>query len=217
MIRNARRGRHKIYLGYCAGVGKTTQMLKEAQRLKTMEKLDVVIGFVETHSRAETAACKEDMEEVPRRKIVYRNIEITEMDVPAILARHPPVVFSPCPCFAEDSGFRQERDCIALNQQETSPSAHWGSFPAGSRNSSLLRPARKTALPATFSQDGMIPAKTPDKPKEPVETPEGGAKTPDEKQSSKKKEPSQPIELPNTPPKDFCGNGPPPKAETKRI
>jgi Osmosensitive K+ channel histidine kinase len=92
MIRSSRRGRHKIYLGYCAGVGKTMQMLKEALRLRDVEKLDVVIGLLETHGRVETAACKEDLEEVPRRKIVYRNMEITEMDVPAILRRHPQVV-----------------------------------------------------------------------------------------------------------------------------
>lgn len=92
MIRSARRGRHKIYLGYCAGVGKTIQMLKEALRLRDVEKLDVAIGLLETHGRAETAACKEDLEEIPRRKIIYRNMEITEMDVPAILRRHPQVV-----------------------------------------------------------------------------------------------------------------------------
>lgn len=92
MIRNARRGRHKIYLGYCAGVGKTCQMLKEALRLRDVEKLDVVIGILETHGRAETAACRGDLEEVPRRKITYHGIEISEMDVPAILARRPQVV-----------------------------------------------------------------------------------------------------------------------------
>ncbi|WP_217704890.1 universal stress protein [Victivallis sp. Marseille-Q1083] len=92
MIRNARRGRHKIYLGYCAGVGKTCQMLKEALRLRDVEKLDVVIGILETHGRSETAACRGDLEAVPRRKILYRKIEITEMDVPAILARRPQVV-----------------------------------------------------------------------------------------------------------------------------
>ncbi len=91
LIRNARRGRHKIYLGYCAGVGKTCQMLKEALRLRDAEKVDVVIGILETHGRAATAACRGDLEIVPRRKIVYRNIEITEMDVPAILARRPQV------------------------------------------------------------------------------------------------------------------------------
>lgn len=92
MIRNASRGKHKIYLGYCAGVGKTTQMLKEACRLRETEKLDVVIGLLETHGRAETAACRGGLEELPRRKISHRGIEITELDVPAILARRPQVV-----------------------------------------------------------------------------------------------------------------------------
>ena len=92
MIRNARRGKLKIYLGYCAGVGKTTQMLKEAIRLKHTEHVDVVVGLLETHGRAETAACLEDLEVIPRRMTMHRNIAVTEMDVPAILARRPQVV-----------------------------------------------------------------------------------------------------------------------------
>lgn len=54
MIRRTQRGRLKVYLGYCAGVGKTYQMLLEGHRLKA-EGIDVVIGLVETHGRAETA------------------------------------------------------------------------------------------------------------------------------------------------------------------
>ncbi len=92
MIRSARRGKHKIYLGYCAGVGKTMQMLKEAHRLRDMEQLDVAVGILETHGRSETAACLGNLEEIPRKTILYRGIEITEMDVPAILERHPQVV-----------------------------------------------------------------------------------------------------------------------------
>ena len=92
LIRNSRRGRLKIYLGYCAGVGKTTQMLKEAQRLKHSEGVDVAVGLLETHGRAETAACLGDVEVIPCRVMRHRNIEIAEMDVPAILARRPQVV-----------------------------------------------------------------------------------------------------------------------------
>ena len=92
LIRNSRRGRLKIYLGYCAGVGKTTQMLKEAQRLKPSEGVDVAVGLLETHGRAETAACLGDLEVIPCRVMRHRNIEIAEMDVPAILARRPQVV-----------------------------------------------------------------------------------------------------------------------------
>ena len=92
LIRSSRRGKLKIYLGYCAGVGKTMQMLKEARRLKEIEHVDVVAGLVETHSRRETEACLDGLEVIPRRVVVHHGIELSEMDVPAILARKPQVV-----------------------------------------------------------------------------------------------------------------------------
>ena len=91
LIRQQRRGRLKIYLGFAAGVGKTYEMLQEGQRLKA-RGVDVVIGVVETHGRADTAAQISNLEQVPRRKIEYRGVEIEEMDLDAILARHPAVV-----------------------------------------------------------------------------------------------------------------------------
>ena len=91
LIRRSSRGRLKIYLGYGPGVGKTYQMLTEAHRLKT-DGIDVVIGLVETHGRAETAALVDGLETVPRRKVEYRGITIEEMDVDAILARKPQAV-----------------------------------------------------------------------------------------------------------------------------
>src|ERR1700694_3697300 len=66
LIRQQQRGRLKIYLGFAAGVGKTYEMLQEAQRLK-LQGVDVVIGIVETHGRAETAALVEGLEQMPRR------------------------------------------------------------------------------------------------------------------------------------------------------
>ena len=90
MIRRSQRGHLKIYLGYCAGVGKTWQMLEEAHRLKK-EGIDVVVGLVETHGRTETAALIDGLEVVPRRRQEYRGIVIEEMDVDAILARTPQV------------------------------------------------------------------------------------------------------------------------------
>src|SRR5579863_2844148 len=90
MIRRSQRGRLKIYLGYGPGVGKTYQMLIEAHRLKS-EGIDVVVGLVETHGRAETAKLIEGLEVVPRRKVEYRGIIVEEMDVDAILARKPQV------------------------------------------------------------------------------------------------------------------------------
>lgn len=92
LIRSSRRGKLKIYLGYCAGVGKTMQMLQEARRLKEAEHVDVAAGLVETHGREETSACVGGLEVIPRRVTVHRGIELTEMDVPAILARRPQVV-----------------------------------------------------------------------------------------------------------------------------
>lgn len=91
MIRRSQRGRLKIYLGYCAGVGKTWQMLEEAHRLKA-EGIDVVVGFVETHGRRDTAALVDGLELIARRRWEYRSILVEEMDVEAILARKPQVV-----------------------------------------------------------------------------------------------------------------------------
>ena len=91
MIRRAQRGRLKVYLGYCAGVGKTWQMLEEAHRLKK-EGIDIAVGLVETHGRANTAALVEGLEVIPRRRREYRGIVVEEMDVDAILARKPQVV-----------------------------------------------------------------------------------------------------------------------------
>jgi two-component system sensor histidine kinase KdpD len=91
LIRRAKRGRHKIYLGYCAGVGKTFQMLMEARRLKE-DGVDVAVGVVETHGRKDTEALLSGLELIPRESVAYRGIEIEEMDVAAIMARHPEVV-----------------------------------------------------------------------------------------------------------------------------
>jgi two-component system sensor histidine kinase KdpD len=91
LIRAQQRGRLKIYLGFAAGVGKTFEMLQEGQRLKR-QGVDVVIGLVETHGRAETAVQMADLEQVPRRRIEYRGVALEEMDLDAILARRPQVV-----------------------------------------------------------------------------------------------------------------------------
>src|SRR6516225_8937561 len=90
MIRQQRRGRLKVYLGYIAGVGKTYEMLQEAHRLKRQGE-DVVIGVVETHGRPETQAQIGDLEQVPRRRIEYRGVALEEMDLDALLARRPQV------------------------------------------------------------------------------------------------------------------------------
>jgi two-component system sensor histidine kinase KdpD len=91
LIRDQQRGRLKIYLGFAAGVGKTYEMLQEAQRLKR-QGVDVVIGLVETHGRPETAAQVTDLEQIARRRIEYRGVVLEEMDLDAILLRKPQVV-----------------------------------------------------------------------------------------------------------------------------
>jgi two-component system sensor histidine kinase KdpD len=91
MIRRSQRGRLKLYLGYGPGVGKTYQMLSEAHRLKK-EGIDVVVGLVETHGRAETQELVEGLEVIPRRRVEYRGIVVEEMNPDAIIARQPQVV-----------------------------------------------------------------------------------------------------------------------------
>jgi two-component system, OmpR family, sensor histidine kinase KdpD len=90
LIREQQRGRLKVYLGFAAGVGKTYEMLQEAHRLKR-QGVDVVVGVVETHGRAETAALLADLEQVPRRRIEYRGVVLGEMDLDALLRRRPQV------------------------------------------------------------------------------------------------------------------------------
>src|SRR5512139_205444 len=90
MIRRSQRGRLKVYLGYSAGVGKTYQMLLEGHRLKN-EGIDVAIGLLEAHGRADIARLAQGLEVIPRRRHEYRGISIEEMDVDAILARKPQV------------------------------------------------------------------------------------------------------------------------------
>jgi two-component system, OmpR family, sensor histidine kinase KdpD len=84
------KGRLKIFLGYAAGVGKTYQMLDEAQELRR-KGVDVVIGYFEPHGRQDTISRTEGLEIVPRKRIEYRGSVFEEMDVEAILFRKPSV------------------------------------------------------------------------------------------------------------------------------
>lgn len=82
----------RIYIGAAAGVGKTYLMLNHAYLMKHQQGIDVVIGLVETHGRSETEARIRDLEVIPQRVIEYRGVKLKEMDVDAILARHPHTV-----------------------------------------------------------------------------------------------------------------------------
>ena len=86
-----KRGQLKIFLGYCAGVGKTYRMLQEGITCKR-NGINVVVGIVETHGRTETEAVARELEILPRKSIQYSGITIDEMDLDALLERRPQLV-----------------------------------------------------------------------------------------------------------------------------
>src|ERR1700761_5075570 len=83
-------GKLKIFLGYAAGVGKTYQMLDEAQMMKA-NGVDIIIGYFEPHGRKDTIAKTEGLEMIPRKKVEYRGSCVEEMEAEAIIARQPQV------------------------------------------------------------------------------------------------------------------------------
>jgi len=91
LVKRSRRGKFKIYIGMSAGVGKTYRMLQEAHAL-LRNGIDIQIGYIETHNRAETQALIDGLPLIPRRKVFYKGKELEEMDLVAILNRHPEVV-----------------------------------------------------------------------------------------------------------------------------
>jgi two-component system sensor histidine kinase KdpD len=82
----------RVYIGAAPGVGKTYDMLNDAYRMKHQQGMDVVIGLVESHGRKETEDRIRDLEIVPQRVIPYHGVNLKEMDLDAILARHPHTV-----------------------------------------------------------------------------------------------------------------------------
>jgi two-component system sensor histidine kinase KdpD len=79
----------RVYIGAAPGVGKTYQMLNNAYMMKHQQAIDVVIGLVDSHGRKETEARIRDLDIIPERVFPYRGVNLKEMDVDAILARHP--------------------------------------------------------------------------------------------------------------------------------
>lgn len=91
LIKKSRRGKFKIYIGMSAGVGKTYRMLQEAHAL-LRSGIDVKIGYIETHNRAETQVLVEGLPIIPRRTLFYKGKELEEMDEQAIINVRPEVV-----------------------------------------------------------------------------------------------------------------------------
>jgi two-component system sensor histidine kinase KdpD len=90
MMEESERAKLRVYIGAAAGVGKTYQMLEDAHQLRE-QGIDVVIGAIETHGRAETAEQIKDLEIVPPMKINYRGNTFDEMDIEAVIERKPAV------------------------------------------------------------------------------------------------------------------------------
>lgn len=91
LVKQAEKGKLKIYIGMSAGVGKTYRMLQEAHRLLA-NNITIKIGFVETHNRIETEALIEGLPVIPRREVFYKGKRLEELDVQAILLQHPQMV-----------------------------------------------------------------------------------------------------------------------------
>src|SRR5579864_3193107 len=87
----AKRGRLKLFFGASPGVGKTYSML-EAARQRKKEGIDVVVGFVETHGRSETAALLAGLEILPRKTFEYKGVKLEEFDLDAALTRKPGLI-----------------------------------------------------------------------------------------------------------------------------
>ncbi len=91
LIRSAKYGKLKIYLGLAAGVGKTYRMLLEGHEL-VKDKINVFIGFVETHGRKETEKLLDGLPAIKRKQIFYKGKQFEEMDIDSILLQRPEVV-----------------------------------------------------------------------------------------------------------------------------
>jgi two-component system sensor histidine kinase KdpD len=106
--RGRERGVHRVFLGYAPGVGKTHAMLMEARRRKALGE-DVVVGYIEPHTRPDTMALVHDLESVSPRGIPYRGTAFTELDAEAIIARNPRLVLVDELAHANVPGARHEK------------------------------------------------------------------------------------------------------------
>lgn len=107
-IRRQSAGRLTLFLGAAPGVGKTYSMLVRARELQR-QGIDIVVGFVETHGRSETALQIEGLEVLPRKRVDYQGKSFEEMDIDAVLARHPGIVLVDELAHRNMPGSRHER------------------------------------------------------------------------------------------------------------
>jgi two-component system, OmpR family, sensor histidine kinase KdpD len=110
-----RSGRLKIFVGAAPGVGKTYEMLQQA-RARKHDGYDVVVGVVETHGRTETQALLDGLEIIPRRRLEYRGQSLEEMDLDAIIARHPQIVLVDELAHTNAPGSRHPKRCLDVEE-----------------------------------------------------------------------------------------------------
>jgi len=89
-LKHGEKPRLRVYIGAAPGVGKTYQMLEDAHLLQK-QGVDIVVAAIEAHGREDTKAMIGDLERVPARRIEYRGVTLEEMDVEAVIARHPAI------------------------------------------------------------------------------------------------------------------------------
>src|SRR5246127_1956588 len=108
-------GKLRIFVGAAPGVGKTYEMLQQAQARKK-DGYDVVVGIVETHGRKETEALLSGLEVIPRRQVEYKGQPLTEMDLDAIIARHPQIVVVDEPAHPTAEGGRHPKRYLDVEE-----------------------------------------------------------------------------------------------------
>ena len=91
VLEEVRKGKLTIFFGYCAGVGKTFSMLNTAQQ-KSVEGVDVVIGYIENHDRPDTQNLTYGLEKIPTKEVIYKGHHFFEFDLDQALERHPQLI-----------------------------------------------------------------------------------------------------------------------------
>lgn len=91
VLEEAKNGKLTIFFGYCAGVGKTFSMLNTAQQ-KSVEGVDVVIGYIESHDRPDTQNLTYGLEKIPTKEVLYKGHHFSEFDLDKALDRHPQLI-----------------------------------------------------------------------------------------------------------------------------